>query len=274
MATETQSQKKGSLETPLQPPSRQKTISQPQQPHPKKRPKPQPSKGPSKPKRTRSQQKEEELLSIGQSPLPNLSPEELKTRNNNFAHIAHLRESMKTGVEKWDEEIKKEKEMNRKLWLEAQRERLARWLEDAETVFSFAKTTATYIPTIKEEWRKALQLKPSTTLGDPGKPPGKPSKLIDPTPVRKHTAKKSGSGRQRSASKASSLEGDPQKGLSKPSQTEDLGDQTGEPVEEPNEDPKTPLGTTPKGTTPPGKHQRYNTPRYNTKRYNTTRYTT
>ena len=41
-------------------------------------------------------------------------------------------------------------------------------------VLSLAQTTTTYIPTVKEEWLRAVQLKPSTTLGDPGKPPPKP----------------------------------------------------------------------------------------------------
>ena len=138
---------------------------------------------------------------------------------------------MKTGIEKWDEEIKKEKEVSRKLWLEAQRERLAKWKKDAETVLRFAKTTTTHIPTVREQWIKAVQLKPSTTLGGPGRPPGKPNKPTDPTLARKRMAKKSGSGQPRSASKATSSEGDPQRGLSKLSQSENLGGQTEEPVE-------------------------------------------
>ena len=103
--------------------------------------------------------------------------------------MTHLREAMKTGIEKWDEKIGKEKEWVRKYWMEAQKDTLARWLEDIEKVLNFTKTTTTFIPTIKEEWVKAVQLKPSTTLGDPGNRPNKPT---DHTPARKHIAKKSG----------------------------------------------------------------------------------
>ena len=166
--------------------------------------------------------------------------------------MTHLREAMRTGIEKWDEELKKEKEMVRKAWIEAQRETLTRWLEDIEMALSFAKTTTTYIPIIREELVRAVQLKPSTTLGDPGYPPNRPNKPTDPTPARKHTAKKSGAGQQRTANKAASLEGDPQKGLGKQSQADDLGGRPGESVEEPDEDPKVPPGTKLKGPEPPG----------------------
>ena len=135
----------------------------------------------------------------------------------------------------------------RKAWLEAQRDTLAHWLADIEMELSFTQTTTTYIPTIKEQWVKAVQLKLSTTLGDSGNQPAKP-KPTDPTPARKHTAKKSGAGQQRSASKTPSREDDPQKGLGKQSQTGDPFDHHVGSVGEAKEDPKSPLGTKLKGT--------------------------
>ena len=154
---------------------------------------------------------------------------------------------MKIGIEKWDEEIKKEEDKARRAWMEAHKGTLAGWLEDIEKVLCFANTTTTYIPTVKEEWIRAVQLKPSTSLGDSGCPP---NKSADPGPVRKHMAKKSGAGRQRSAGRADGLEGDP------------LGGQPGAPGDEPKEDPKSspgtkpkgpvPLGVKPKGSVPPG----------------------
>ena len=101
---------------------------------------------------------------------------------------------MKSGIEKWDEEIKKEKDPVRHAWMEAQKDILAHWLKDIKVMLSFAQTTTTYIPTVKEEWVRAVQLKPSTTLGDPGKPPPKPNKPTDHTSARKRTTKKSGAG--------------------------------------------------------------------------------
>ena len=151
--------------------------------------------------------------------------------------MTHLREGMKTGIEKWDEEIRKEEDMMRKAWMEAQKGTLAGLLEDIEKVLHFADTTTTYIPTVKEEWIKAVQLKPSTTLGDPANPP---NKSADPIPARKHMARKSGAGRQRSAGRADGLESD------------SLGGQPREPGDEPKEDPKTPPGTKPKGPVPLG----------------------
>ena len=54
--------------------------------------------------------------------------------------------------------------------------------------------TLIYIPTVKEDWIKAVQLKPSTTLGDPGNPPKQPNEPTGPKPARKHVAKKSVAG--------------------------------------------------------------------------------
>ena len=61
--------------------------------------------------------------------------------------------------------------------------------------------TPVYIPTVKEDWLKPVQLKPSTTLEDPGNLPKQPNKPTDPKPARKHVAKKSGAGRQKFDSK-------------------------------------------------------------------------
>ena len=43
--------------------------------------------------RTRQQQR-------ANNPLTPLTPEEAKTRENNIAHMKHLREAMKSGIEK------------------------------------------------------------------------------------------------------------------------------------------------------------------------------
>ena len=52
----------------------------------------------------------------GRNPLVPLSLEESKTRENNIAHMQHLREAMKKGLEKWDEELKKEKDWAKKIF--------------------------------------------------------------------------------------------------------------------------------------------------------------
>ena len=221
-------------------------LKAPQQPLPQQKPppqrclKPQTSQGTPVSRRTRSQQKAGDPQNIGETPLPPLTPEESKKRDNNFSHMTHLREAMKTGIEKWNKEIRKEKDKMRKAWMEAQKETLVHWLEDIEKVLRFADTATTYIPTVKEAWITAVQLKPSTTLEDPGNPPNKPT---DPTPARKHMAKKSGAGRQRTAGRTDGLESDPQK---------ELGGQPRKPGDEPKEDRKTSPGTKPKGAVPPG----------------------
>ena len=43
--------------------------------------------------------------------------------------MTHLKEAMKSGIEKWDEEIKKERDLVRHAWMEAQKDTLARWLK-------------------------------------------------------------------------------------------------------------------------------------------------
>ena len=91
--------------------------------------------------------------------------------------MKHLREAMKKVIEKWNEELKKEKDWVRQAWLTPQKELLECWLEDIEMVLCATEMTPVYIPTVKDDWIKAVQLKPSTTLGDPGNPPKQPNKL-------------------------------------------------------------------------------------------------
>ena len=72
------------------------------------------------------------------------------------------------------------------------------------------------------------------------------------TTATKRTARKSGTGWSRTANKSKSLGADPDKNKDKQSQASDLGDQPGDLVEEPQEDPKTlrkpPKGSAVKGT--------------------------
>ena len=58
-----------------------------------------------------------------------------------------------------------------------------------------------YIPTVREEWIKAMQQKPTPTPEDPEKPPSQPNEPPGPKSARKHTAKKSGAGHQRTGGK-------------------------------------------------------------------------
>ena len=101
--------------------------------------------------------------------------------------MTHIKEAMKSGLEKWKEELKKEKGIIRQAWLEHQRNILDSWLQEIESMIDFTENTPHYVPTIKPQWKDAVQ--PSTTLGDPGqrKPrgPGKP------------TARKSGASRSK-----------------------------------------------------------------------------
>ena len=128
----------------------------------------------------------------GKDPLAPLNPEESKTRENNIAHIRHLREAMKKGLEKWDEELRKEKDWAKKILMETDKERLGHWLEDLELVLRATEMSPIFIPTVREEWIKAAKQQPSPGLEDPEKPPRQPNKPTDPKPARKHIAKKSG----------------------------------------------------------------------------------
>ena len=66
--------------------------------------------------------------------------------------MKYLREAMKNGIEKWTEELKKEKDRVRKACLEPQKELLEHWLEDIEMVLRATEMTPVYIPTVKEDW--------------------------------------------------------------------------------------------------------------------------
>ena len=101
--------------------SRQTSVqpSKPTQPKPScpsRHSKPQTAPDPSISMRTRSQQRTLETLSSDL--LTPLIPEESKTRENNIAHIKHLRKAMKNGIEKWNEAIQKEKDWAQKTWME------------------------------------------------------------------------------------------------------------------------------------------------------------
>ena len=164
--------------------------------------------------------------------------------------------SMKTGLEKWDEELTKEKDMIRQAWIKAEKDTLTAWLEDIKKMIHFAKITPTYIPTIKTQWVRAVQLKPSTTLGDLGVQQTDPNKPLEPSPARKHTPEKSGAGRSKSASQAVSREEDTHEEQVESSPVGDPCDQPGKSVEDPKGDPKTPKdppkGPKPRSSTPKG----------------------
>ena len=88
-----------------------------------------------------------------------------------------------------------------------------------------------YIPTVREEWIKAAQQKPPPILEDPENLPRQPNKPIDPKPVRKHVAKKSGVRQQKSDNKDDDNKNKSQQ------QTEDPGDQPGDLTGEPDPQP-------------------------------------
>ena len=46
--------------------------------------------------------------------------------------------------------------MVRQAWIEAQKETLARWLMDLNTVLHFAENAPPYIPSIKQQWQIAV----------------------------------------------------------------------------------------------------------------------
>ena len=129
---------------------------------------------------------------LTKDPLAPLSPEESKTRENNIAHMKHLREAMKKGLEKWDDEIRKEKDQLNKIWMESDREKLSHWLENIEMVLRATEMSPVYVPTLNEEWIKAAKQKPTPALENPEEPLPQPNKPKGPKLARKHVAKKSG----------------------------------------------------------------------------------
>ena len=151
------------LDLPPQPPP-QPQIQQRSQ----RQSKSEPSQGTSVARRTRSSQRVEDPLRTDDFTLPILTPDEQKLRENNLSHMTHLKEAMKIGSEKWDEELKKKNDIVRQAWIGSQKETLDGWLQDIDTVLLFAETEPIYVPTVKLQWQRPVQLKLSTTLGDPG----------------------------------------------------------------------------------------------------------
>ena len=177
--------------TPRQTSARQSKPPQPKPPRPPRHSKPQTVPDLSISTRTRSQQR---TIDQNYNPLTPLTPEESKTRENNNAHMKHLREAMKNGIEKWNVAIQKEKDWAEKAWMEPEQEWLGCWLEDLEMESKATDMSPVFIPSVREEWVRAVQLKPSTPLEDPENLPKQPNKPTGPKPARKHVVKKSGAG--------------------------------------------------------------------------------
>ena len=101
---------------------------------------------------------------------------------------------MKNGIEKWNVAIQKEKDWAEISWMEPEQEWLECWLEHLEMVLKATDMSPVFVPTVREEWVKAVELKPSTPLEDPENPPKQPNKPTGLKPARKHVTKKSGAG--------------------------------------------------------------------------------
>ena len=99
--------------------------------------------------------------------------------------MKHLREAIKNGIEKWNVAIQKEKDWAEKAWMEPEKEWLGHWLEDLEMVLKATDMSPVFIPSGKEEWVRAVQLKPSTPQEDPENLPKHPKEPTGPKPVRK-----------------------------------------------------------------------------------------
>ena len=193
--------------------------------------------------RTRQQQRANNLLTP-------LTPEEAKTRKNNIAHIKHLREAIKKKIEKWDEVLRKETDKLQKVWMEPEKGRLECWLEDLKMVLRATEMSPVYIPTVREEWIKAAQQKPTPILEEPEGPPKEPNKPNGPEPARKHVAKKSGAPCHKTGEKDDNKGDNSQQDPNIPLQTEELGGQPGDVLEESRNDPLPP-GPDPKNSQPP-----------------------
>ena len=102
------------------------------------------------------------------------------------------------------------------------------WLENIRVVFNAATLSPIYIPTVREEWKKAVNQKSPPTSEDPEDPAKQPKKSADPKPVRKPVAKKSSTKQQKSGSKK-----DDGKDKSQ-SQAEDPEKQPEGPIDEPD----------------------------------------
>ena len=223
------------MTTPRRSSARQSRPSQPKPPCPPRCLKPQTDPDPTTPLKTRRQQ-------LSKNPLAPLTQEEAKTRENNIAHIKHLKEAMKDLIEKWNVAIQREKDWTEEESMKVDKERLEHWLEDIEMVLRATKMSPVYIPDVREQWIKAVKQKPPSIPEDPENPSEQPKKLMDPKPVRKHVAKKSGTGCQRARKKDEDKEGEPQQILNIPLQS-------GDTLEEPTDDPLSP-GPDPKNSQP------------------------
>ena len=187
------------------------------------------------------------------NPLVPLSPEESKTRDNNIAHMKHLKEAIKKGLKKWDETIKKTKDLHVQAEMKANRDRLDDWIVDINKYLDATRRSSIYIPTVKEAWIRAAKQKPTPTLEDPDEPTPQPNKPKGSEPIKKPVARKSGGKGSRRGDKDDGKKGEPQ------SQKRGSEDQPGEgPEDEPlppgpePDDLEDPLGLKPKpkGTDP------------------------
>ena len=126
--------------------------------------------------------------------------------------------------EKWNREMEcsnaKRKDWAEKVSMKSDKERLEHWLEDLEMVLKATDMSPVYIPTVKEEWIRAVQLKPPTPHENPENLLQQPNKSTGPKPARKHVAKKSGAGQQKCDDKNKDKDDNSNKGLNVPSQTE------------------------------------------------------
>ena len=156
---------------------------------------------------------------------------------------------MKNGIEKWNVAMQKENNWAQKACMKLNKEWLECWLEDLEMVLKATDMSPVYIPTVKEEWIRAVQLKPPTPQEDPENLPKKPNKSTGPKPARKHVARKSGAGQQKSDDKNKDQDDNSNQGLNVLPQTESLKEQPGDLIEEPG-DGSQPPGTDPKNTKP------------------------
>ena len=164
-----------------------------------------------------------------------LTPEEAKTRENNIAHIVHLREEMKKLLEKWEKEIENEKDGLVKVVQEMNRDKLKDWLNSIRAVLEATAVSPIYIPTVREEWIKIVKQKEGLK-----EPTEEPKKSEEPKPIKRSVARKSGTKQPRSGSKV-----DPKRSL--PSMEGDPGEHPEDPVgatdpPHPEEDPEGPVG--------------------------------
>ena len=112
---------------------------------------------------------------LTKNPLAPLNPEELKTRENNIAHIKHLKEAMKKGLLKWDDMIRREKDQLAQVGMKIDREILSDWIADIKMVLGATETSPVYIPTVNKEWIRAAKQKPTSTLEIPDEPSPQPN---------------------------------------------------------------------------------------------------